>query len=362
MNNKKNNPGLPAGGLAGFARRSLPEAHGEVAPRPTGEALEAAIQATIDELGDDLDGGLEQGARLALAWRVARALGAAQNHLDFDTRLADVPEAAWRSHTASYTQGKPNGPAWLQAVAAVPVGLVPIAQTATVFADVLWTIACRLGIRATSGGRLGLFSLLDELESHASPENAGLAWPTPEEIMTFEDALVLHTLRLATESPAGGASNGDSEPASTGKAERVLRQDYGLTEPEVRSIMAMVRVRALELLPTGELGRAMTWASLEDGVRRSQAAMDLRSELNFRKLQAMVLGLTRGQGPEDQAQEFLNVVKRVVQIQEHERPAALPPSIRPIPDDLPEGASLREVVEDADDEDAVREWDEENSQ
>lgn len=360
MNKKQDKPGLPTGGLAGFARRFLPEEHGDVAPRPQGEALEAAIEATIDELGDDLDAGLEQGARLAVAWRVARALGAAQNHLDFDRRLAEVPEAAWRERTASYTQGKPDGPAWLQAISAMPVGLVPTAQTAREFADVLWTIACRLGVRATLEGRLGLFSLLDDLEYVSSPNSDGLAWPTPEEIMAFEDVLVLHTLRLATESPTGGDSGGDSEPASTSKAERVLRQDYGLTEPEVHSITAMVRVRALDLLPTGEVGRAMTWASLEDGVRRSQAAMDLRSELNFRKLQAMVLGLTRGQGPEDATAEFLGVVKRVVQIQDHERPTALPPVVRPIQEGMPEGASADEILGDPDDEEAVEEFDREN--
>jgi len=111
-------PKKPAtnGGLARFARRALPEAHGEAEPRPTGAALEAAIEATIDELGDDLDEGLEQGARLALAWRCARALGAAQNHLDFDTPLREVPEAAWREHTASYTQGRPEGEIWSRAV------------------------------------------------------------------------------------------------------------------------------------------------------------------------------------------------------------------------------------------------------
>jgi len=207
------------------------------------------------------------------------------------------------------------------------VGLVPTGETAGQFADVLWAIACRLGIRATAEGRLGLYSLLDELESTGSPDCDGLAWPTPEEIATLEDALVLHALRVATESPAdGGESREDSESASTAKAERVLRDDYELTEPEVRSIMAMARLRALDLLPTGEAGRAMTWASLEDGVRRSQAAMDLRSELSFRKLQAMVLGLTRGEGPEDAAAEFFATVKRVATIQDSRRAAELPPA------------------------------------
>jgi len=40
-------------------------------------------------------------------------------------------------------------------------------------------------------------------------------------------------------------------------------------------------------------------------MRRTQQLMDLRSELSFSKPQAMVLGLERGLGPEDESDEFI---------------------------------------------------------
>lgn len=305
MKNKRPKPES----LAAFAARSLRSDGAAPEPRPRGEALQLAIADLIEQLGeDDLDDleSQEQGARLACAYRVARALGGAQHHIAFDDPIANVPAPAWHEHTAAYTQGPPDGPTWLRTIAEAKVGLVPTKETADAYGEVLWLIAARLGLGESLESKLGLLSLLNSLE-----EGDVTTWPTPEAIVELEQSLVLRALHLATVSPAEDDEDGDHTPASTAKAERVLREDYGLTEPEVQAVMALARARALELLPSGEAGRAMTWASLEDGVRRSQAALDLRSELSFRKLQAMVLGLTRGEGPENQAAEFVEVVKRV---------------------------------------------------
>ena len=326
--------------------------------RPSGSELRKRIDALLDELDDDelhQLRTLEEGARLAIAWRLARAVAAAQGHVALDEGLGIAPELTWRAHTASYVQGPPDGPRWLAAIAKAEVGLVPTPETADTYADTSWTIARRLGVYGTRDGLLGLYSLLDSLE------DAEVRWPSPEEIMSLEDALVLHALRLATESP--GDDSADNETASVAKAERVLRVDYSLTESEVQSVMAMARSRALELLPSGEGARALQYASLEDGVRRAQAAMDLRSELSFRKLQAMVLGLTRSE-PENQAAEFLSVVRRVSQQQDREQLAS--PVVESLP---PAGKSEnvdpvvleREPDSDPDDDEAIVEFDRENS-
>ncbi len=347
------------GGLAGFAAQ-LPAATRSTTPelRPTGDELREQIEVLLEEMsGDDLDDlkVQEAGARIAVAWRVSRAIAAAQGHISFDDGLEAVPEAAWSSHTASYVQGQPEGPSWLRAIAEAKVGLVPTEETAGGYGDVLWEVAGRLDICRTLDGRLGLYSLLDSLQA-----NSPATWPTPEETVTMEDALVLHALRMATQSPAD--EDDDSETASVAKAERALREDYALTEPEVQSVMALAHVRALVLLPSGEGARAMQYASLEDGVRRSQAAMDLRSELSFRKLQAMVLGLTRSE-PENQAAEFLAVVRRVSQRQDYEQLDAL--AIKALPaarstENVQPVVLEREPDDDLDDEDAMAEFDREN--
>ncbi len=317
----------PTDSFAAFAARARPAASadgGGCASRPTGDTLAGMIDDAIDELDDDLTEELEQGARLSVAYRVARALAGAQGHIAFDDSLGAVPEAAWSAHTAAFTQGHAEGAAgWLRALAGLSVGLVPSEATATTFAEALWTVALRLGLPdGDDAGRLGVLSLLDSLESGDVE-----SWPTTEAIVELEDALVLHALHLATVSPPTGD---DTEAASTAKAERVLREEYGFTEAEVQSVMALARARALELLPTGDGARALQYASLEDGVRRAQHSMDLRSELSFRKLQAQVLGLTRGDGIENTAVEFMSVVKRVSARQDAELMEA-PRSVEALP-------------------------------
>jgi len=348
--------------FAAFAARALPTAaaHGGApAPRPTGPVLADMIDEAIDDLGDDLTEAMEQGARVSVAYRVARALAGAQGHIAFDDSLGAVPEAAWSAHTAALTQGHAEGAAgWLRALAGLSVGLVPSEATATTFAEALWTVALRLGLPdGDDAGRLGVLSLLDSLES-----GDVASWPTMEAIVELEDALVLHALHLATVSPPTGD---DTETASTAKAERVLREEYGFTEAEVQSVMALARARALELLPTGDGARALQYASLEDGVRRAQHSMDLRSELSFRKLQAQVLGLTRGDGVENTAVEFMSVVRRVATRQDEEQ-LAEPRQVEALPaanrrSEEVEPMVLERAQEDPlDDPDDLAEFDREN--
>lgn len=353
--------------LAQFAAssRALSSIDGaSAAPRPTGDALAEMIDEAIEDLGEALTEDLEQGARLSVAYRVARALAGAQNHVAFDDALTAVPEAAWEAHTAATTQGHNQGaPKWLRELAGVEIGLVPTsADHAPAYGDALWSVAARLGLCDDPAAELGVLSLLDSIES-GEPRTAP-EWPTIESIIALEDSLVLHALHLATVSPPSGSKGNDATPASTAKAERTLR-DMGFTEPEVQSLMALARARALELLPAGEAGRAMAYASLEDGVRRAQEAMDLRSEISFRKLQSMVMGHTRGEGPENQSADFIAVVQRVSARQDQAQ-LAEPRSVEALPaasrrtEEVEATVLEPEPEDDPEDGDALREFDAEN--
>jgi hypothetical protein len=299
-------------GLAAFAGR-LTEVAVEEAPRrlSDAEALERLEEAFGSVEAD-------AGHRLAVAWRLARALGAAQGHLDTDTPLAAVPERAWSEHTAGTIQGHPEGTApWIIEAAHAPIGLRPSAQAAGEFREVAWSIASRLGIRRTREGRLGLLSLLDAIDGEGT-----VSWPEPWQLVALEDALVLHTFETATRT--ADPNDKDVEPASEVKAARLLREEFGLTEPEVASVLALAHRRALDAMPSGQDSlRALQFHALEDLARRAASSLDLRSEIAARRLLAQVSGVTRT-APEDLQQEFLGVVRKIAAIQDARPVLALP--------------------------------------
>lgn len=340
--NKKNKPT----GLAAFAG-SLPESRSrsDEPRRLLGDELKEHLAELLDRVPGDLSG-----HRFAVGWRIARAIGAAQGHLEQDTPLTEVPERAWIEHTASFRQGLPAGaPPWYRAVFEARVPLLP-QQDTDAHREILWLVAAGLGLRRTREGRLGLLSLLDWLDGEGSP------WPEPWQLVALENALVLHTFQVGSQSAA--PEEKDTEAASEVKAARMLREDFGLSQPEVESVLALARRRAFDAMPAGQDAmRALQFHALEDLARRAANSLNLSAEIAARRLLAQVSGVTRTE-PDNEALDFLNVVRRVTQIQDSRPLPALPPSIRPLPDNLPEGASLREAVED--DEDALAEYDLEN--
>lgn len=163
----------PHNSFASFAASQRHGAADDLPARPTGNALAEMIEQAIDDLGDDLTEELEQGARLSVAYRVARALAGAQGHVSFDDPLSVAPEDAWDAHTAAFTQGHAAGtPGWLRALAGAPVGLVPTEETASAYAAALWSVVARLGLGEDDAGWLGVLSLLDSLESRRRGELA----------------------------------------------------------------------------------------------------------------------------------------------------------------------------------------------
>jgi len=301
-----------ARGLAALAAE-LTELHGDDAPRLlTGAEAFERLEEAFGRVR------AEPGHGLAVAWRLARALGAAQGHLDPDSPLSAVPERAWRERVAGATQGHTEGTApWIIDVASASVGLGPTEQTIEEFGEVVLLLAARLGIRRTRDGRLGLGILLELLEGLNLAE-----WPEPWKLVAIEDALVLHTFEVATCSPS--TTSRDIEPASEVKAARMLREEFGLTEPEVASVLALAHRRALDAMPSGQDSlRALQYHALEDLSRRAAAALDLRSEIAARRLLAQVSGVTRTE-PEDLQSEFLGVVRKIAAFQDTQAVRSLP--------------------------------------
>lgn len=290
-------------GLAGFAESFARDAR----------SLGGYRRITGKELREHLEEvfGIVQATeahRLAAAWRIVRALAAAQGHVDSSSPLRSVPDSAWSKHTAGYTQGQPTStPPWVQEIAQAHVPLLPHALLAEGDADgsvryweVVSLIGGRLGLRDTREGRLGLGSLLDMLLDE--PEGT---WPEAWQLIALEDAIVDHTFETATSSPDVGSI------ACERRASNFLLHDLGLSRPEVESILTMARNRAIDAMPRGqEELRALQFHALTDGAKRAAQQHDLRAEVAFRRLLAQVTGVTRTE-PENVLTEFVAAVKRV---------------------------------------------------
>jgi len=303
-----------------------------------------------------------EGHRLAVAWRIARAIGAAQGHVAQEVGLGAVPEIAWCEHTASHVQGHPEGtPPWVLQVAQseipiLPRGLLEHADDSglAVYQGVVSIVATRLGLGDDRPNRLGLRSLLDIL---LGQEDA--LWPEPWQLVALEDALVDEVFRTATSSPDVGGI------ASERRASHFLIGELGLTRPEAESVLAMARERAIQAMPSGqEALRALQFHALSDGARRAALNHDLKAEVAFRRLLAQVTGVTRTE-PEDAMGAFVNVVKRIASSEV--RPALASARPRELPAPQAEntaraiGGTSEAVESDCDSEaEALREWDEEN--
>jgi len=344
--------------LAAFTARRVPAArHGgdSLPPRPKGPELEAAIEELLDDLPEDFDEAKEVGARVAVAWRVARVIAESRGFVEHDDPLASVPVEAWSDPSASsYVQGQRAGAeaTWRTTIERAQVALLPTAESREAFADVLWTVAVRLDVLGSFDGRLGALSLLALLEDGDD------GYPDREAVLALEDALVGFTIATATVSPE--TEDEDSEVASIHKARRRLTEDFQLAPSEVASLLSIAQHSAIQSMPTGDALRSMQLLGLEDLSRRAAGALDLSSEIAARRLFAQVSGVTRSV-PEDAALDFLNVVRRVSArqdaIDEAREVAALPARRT---EEVEPTIIERAPEDDEFDDDALREFDAEN--
>jgi len=278
----------------------------------SGDAFRPLTREEVRERLEEVFGRVQahEGHRLAVAWRIARAIAAAQGHLSQEDGLAVVPEAAWREHAKSPVQGHADGtPPWVVQVASAEVPILPHAlleaddtSGLNAYYETVCLVAARLGLRNDRPSRLGLCSLLDVL---LGQEEDGTSWPKPWQLVALEDALVEEVFEEATSSPDAGGI------ASERRASNYLLYELGLTRPEAESVLAMARERAIRAMPTGqEALRALQFHALADGARRAAQSHDLRAEVAFRRLLAQVTGVTRTE-PEDALGAFVQTVRQI---------------------------------------------------
>lgn len=154
------------------------------------------------------------------------------------------------------------------------------------------TIVARdLGVERSREGLLGLEGLL-------IPETAAFNDVCAQEVMDFETMLLSSGLDLLLD-------NGERA------ALKHFREKYGFALKEAKMLMRLVRAQAMDRGGASiEEKRALAEARYEDLIGRAKDAMDQDGELKAMKELARIQGLTRTE-PENQSQEFFEVVARV---------------------------------------------------
>lgn len=146
-------------------------------------------------------------------------------------------------------------------------------------------------------GRYGTAGLFD-------PTLIRLIFPSRMQLIAWEQLLIEETIDLLVEK---------------GLRETKVRlfKKYGLQGFEAGNLLRLARAQAKQQLEGDvEEDRAITLLKLEDYIRRSRDALDLRAELAGLKQVSLVLGLNKME-PNDTMSEFINVVRQV----SHERQA-----------------------------------------
>jgi hypothetical protein len=323
-----------------FAHEALQRLHFLLAPeRPAPE-----------ELSDD---GLP--LRIMVLWRLARTaaqatgLCAEDETLDQATELSPSPwfhpfkpftgptqQAALRAERASRLQrlhaqgdGLPLLPPRDD-----PEALERWCQAASI-------IAKDIGAERTEAARLPLEDLLQ-------PARAARSDVTPEQVMSFEEMMLEECLDLLLDA-------GDRAAA------KHYRDQYGFSNRECQGLIRLAKAQAMKRTAGAiEEKRSLQEARLENYLARAREAMNMGDEMKALVQLARVQGLTRSD-PEDQAQEFLDVVRRVARTQDQQTIDA--GSVRLLDAGRTEAveAVVLPVHDDAEDTEALEEWDRENA-
>jgi hypothetical protein len=142
------------------------------------------------------------------------------------------------------------------------------------------------------------------------PARARAAWPTAEEIMAWEDMLVVETMQTLVE-------DGHRQTREE------LKNRHGFTAEEVSRIMdlAKLRVRDIDLMDL-DAERAFMRRRLEAFIDRAKDSFDMRAELAAYKQLSIILGLAQGG-----AEGFDDMAERVI------RTHAGPPNQRALPNE-----------------------------
>jgi len=145
-------------------------------------------------------------------------------------------------------------------------------------------------VKAPNGPRTLLFL--------TNPRSAAQVGITAENILSFEELII-------DEAQAAMVRHGERSTMNH------FREKYGFSRREALSLVRLARADALIYGKSSiEEDRALMVAQLKDYLSRSQDSMNMADEMRALKELARVQGLTRSE-PEDRAQEFLGVIKRV---------------------------------------------------
>lgn len=143
-------------------------------------------------------------------------------------------------------------------------------------------------------GRLGLLGLVE-------PETVRMLWPSRLQIIYWEEQLIQETLRLLVDK-------------GTPQTKQALKDKHGLTEAETRVLVKLAFQLARDNTDVEvEEQRAVMVLRLEEFVRRSREAMELRAELAALKQLSIVQGLSKTD-PEDSMHVFGSIVKKFDEI------------------------------------------------
>lgn len=246
------------------------------------------------------------------AWRLTRALGVAKGKLPLDGFLNELDQAEWDTPSVGVNSGAPRQSLERQLVQ-TPIALLPPPPPAEwsdgtkdasfydpasdvelcTYVERMSTLSRRIGLGHRKEGRLGLAPLLELALTRA-------AWPTPREIIAYESVVVDDATQKFIQHGTLGAR-------------RKLQDEYGFNEEEVNSLLLLARrvMRGVRNGVDGDSDKAAMVARLEDLAARCHQALDLRAELMVYKTMAVVQGLTKTQGTEEDVDDMVDVVGEV---------------------------------------------------
>ncbi|MEO0477178.1 MAG: hypothetical protein AAF085_14610, partial [Planctomycetota bacterium] len=138
---------------------------------------------------------------------------------------------------------------------------------------------------------MGRHALAGLLDAHA------VRWlfPSPEEIIAFEDYLIDQSEELL-------------ETAFERDIYGLLEAEFGLIRDEYRMVVRMAQNRMLADGVDADLQRVLIMRQLQNYVKRSREVNDMTAELRGIKQMAQVAGVTRTQ-PEDAASALINAAR-----------------------------------------------------
>jgi len=246
------------------------------------------------------------------AWRITRGLAVAKGRLQPDGYLNEMDFSEWStpSHGINTTKGTRS---LERALVTRSVALCPPAAPAEwsngekdpayydasadeelcEYLTLVETVSRRLGIDQTKEGRYGLVPLLDPTLTRA-------AWPSPREIMAYESIMVDGAVQTLIAEGHFGAL-------------RKLREQ-GLSQDEATTMILLAR-RAMRSMRGGtdsDGDKATMIARLEDLASRCRTSLDLRAELMVYKTLAVVQGITKTQGTDDDLEDMVDVAGEVI--------------------------------------------------